>query len=145
MFLALCSPKGGSGTSVVAASLALVAATRGPARLADLGGDQAAILGLAAAPAAPGAVDGLSGWLAGGPSAATEWLDGLALPVSPGLTLLPRGSGLLEAASPEAGAALAVARGDGAKRILDAGTSACAAAREVPDVAELLRVVLRRG
>jgi MinD superfamily P-loop ATPase len=46
VLIALWSPKGGSGTSVVAASLALVAAERFEARLADLGGDQPAILGL---------------------------------------------------------------------------------------------------
>jgi cellulose biosynthesis protein BcsQ len=143
VFLALWSPKGGSGTSVVAASLALVAATRGHARLADLGGDQPAILGLGAGPWAPGAVDGLSGWLATGPSAPTEWLEGLALPVAPGLALLPRGTRPLEAASPEAGAALAVALRDGATTILDGGAAACPAARAAAEVADRLVVVLR--
>jgi Flp pilus assembly CpaE family ATPase len=40
MLLALWSPKGGSGTSVLAAACALVLARHGAgARLADLGGD----------------------------------------------------------------------------------------------------------
>src|SRR5882724_11711579 len=109
VLLALWSPKGGSGTSVVAAALALVAAGRGESRLADLGGDQPAILGLPPMAALSAADDGLVGWLSAGPSAPTEWLDDLAAPVSPGLSVLLRGSGALEAATAEAGAALAVA------------------------------------
>lgn len=143
MFIALWSPKGGAGTSVVAASLALVAATRGATRLVDLGGDQPAILGLGGGPDAPGAVDGLSGWLAAGPTAPTEELERLALPVSPGLTLLPRGSGPLGAAAAEAGAGLVVALRDGATTILDAGTVTCPAARAAAAVADGLVVVLR--
>jgi Mrp family chromosome partitioning ATPase len=143
VFLALWSPKGGSGTSVVAASLALVAASRGRTRLADLGGDQPAILGLPAEPPAPGAVDGLSGWLAAGPSAATEWLDALATPVAPDLSLLPLGSGPLDSADPEAGAALAVALRDGATTILDAGAASGPAGRGAAEVSDRLFVVLR--
>jgi Mrp family chromosome partitioning ATPase len=143
VFLALWSPKGGSGTSVVAASLALVAASRGRTRLADLGGDQPAVLGLPAGPPAPGAVDGLSGWLAAGPAAATEWLDALAIPVVPGLSLLPLGPGPLEGAGPEAGAALAVALRDGGTTILDAGAVPWPAARGATEVADRLVVVLR--
>ena len=45
--LVICwSPKGGSGTSVVAAALALGHADRGEAVLVDLVGDQGAILGV---------------------------------------------------------------------------------------------------
>ena len=70
MLLALWSPKGGSGTSVVAAALALVASGRGETRLADLGGDQPAILGLLPLPSHPaGAAGGLAAWLSAGPSA----------------------------------------------------------------------------
>ncbi|MEY3361227.1 MAG: hypothetical protein RL531_946, partial [Actinomycetota bacterium] len=43
--LAIWSPKGGSGTSVVAAACSLVLARTAPARLADLAGDQPAVLG----------------------------------------------------------------------------------------------------
>ncbi len=72
MLLALWSPKGGSGTSVVAAALALVAAGREETRLADLGGDQPAILSLPQLPADAGPSGGLAGWLAAGPSTPTE-------------------------------------------------------------------------
>ena len=143
MLLALWSPKGGSGTSVVAASLALVAAGRGGARLADLGGDQPAILGLSPARPVSDAVDGLSGWLAAGPSAPTGWLDDLAVPVVPGLTLLPRGALPLEATAAEAGAALVVALRDGATTILDAGPGSGAAARAAVEVADRALVVVR--
>ena len=76
MLCALWSPKGGSGTTTVAAACALVCA-RGPgARLADLDGDQAAVLGLAADPPT-----GLLDWLGAGPDAPTEALDRLAVDV----------------------------------------------------------------
>ena len=48
MLVCLWSPKGGSGTSVFAAACALALARDGGARLADLRGDQPAILGLGA-------------------------------------------------------------------------------------------------
>jgi MinD-like ATPase involved in chromosome partitioning or flagellar assembly len=142
VLLALWSPKGGSGTSVMAAAVALVAAGRGETRLADLGGDQPAILGLPLLPADSGPSSGLAGWLAAGPSTPTEWLDEMAVPVVPGLTLLPRGPDpeVVANLSPEAGAALAVALGDGGVAVLDAGSGrdhggAVRAAIEVADTA----------
>ncbi len=154
MLLALWSPKGGSGTSVVAAALALVAAGRGETRLADLNGDQPTILGLL--PALPGsswagcspaernlAAEGLAGWLSTGPSAPTEWLDDMALPVVPGLSLLPRGDGELETAVPEAGAALAIALRDGATTVLDVGTGVAPAVRAAVEVADRVLMVTR--
>ncbi len=143
MLLALWSPKGGSGTSVVAASLALVAADRGGARLADLVGDQPAILGLSPARPLSEGVDGLSGWLAAGPLAPTGWLDALAVPLAPGLTLLPQGALPMEAAAAEAGAALAVALRDGAPTILDTGSGSAAAPRAAVEVADRALVVVR--
>ncbi len=154
MLLALWSPKGGSGTSVVAAALALVAAGRGETRLADLGGDQSTILGLV--PTLPGAswaggspaernltTGGLAAWLSTGPAAPTEWLDGMALPVVAGLSLLPRGDGALEAAVPEAGAALAIALRDGATTVLDAGTGVAPAVQAAAEVADRALMVTR--
>lgn len=140
MLLALWSPKGGSGTSVVAAAAALVSAGRGETRLADLGGDQPAILGLALQPSVSGPSEGLAGWLAAGPSTPTEWLDDMAVPVVPGLTLLPLGPEVGAGVSPEAGAALAVALRDGGVAVLDAGSGrdnggAVRAAIEVADTA----------
>ncbi|HEV7865064.1 MAG TPA: hypothetical protein VGR20_20375 [Acidimicrobiia bacterium] len=150
MLLALWSPKGGSGTSVVSAALALVAAGRGQARLADLGGDQPAILGLAPVPATGAgsppdgaAADGLTAWLSVGPSAPTEWLDDMAVPVGPGLSLLPRGPGALEAATAEAGAALAVALRDAGTAVVDVGLGAAPAARALIEVADRALMVTR--
>jgi hypothetical protein len=143
VLLALWSPKGGSGTSVVAAALALVAASRGESRLADLGGDQPAILGLPPTPALAAGADGLVGWLAAGPPAPTERLDDLAAPVVPGLSVLLRGSGALEAAAAEAGAALATALRDGYTTVLDAGASGAPAVRAAVEVADVALMVIR--
>ena len=74
MLVCFWSPKGGSGTSVFAAAAALVLAREGPARLADLAGDQPAVLGLAADPE-----QGLRDWLRAGPEAPTDALDRLAV------------------------------------------------------------------
>ena len=140
MLLALWSPKGGSGTSVVAAALALVAAARGETRLADLGGDQPAILGLPPLASFATLVD----WLAGGASSPTEWLDDMALPVVPGLSLLPGGPAA--AAAPEAGAALAVALRDSETAIVDVGSGADridGAGRAVVDIADAAVIVMR--
>ena len=143
MLLALWSPKGGSGTSVVAAALALVAAGRGESRLADLGGDQPAILGLPPAPGSPAEDRGLAGWLATGPSALTERLDDLAAPVVPGLSLLPRGAGAIGGATAEAGAALAVALRDGYTTVVDVGTAVAPATTAVVAVADVAVLVVR--
>jgi hypothetical protein len=146
VLLALWSPKGGSGTSVVAASLALVAAARAEARLADLGGDQPAILGLPPLPMGSvppaGVGGGLSAWLAAGPSAPTEWLDAMAVPVGPGLSLLPCGEGSDESAA-EAGAALGVALRDGGVTVLDAGAAGGRATGAAVEVADSALMVIR--
>jgi hypothetical protein len=141
VLIALWSPKGGSGTSVVAASLALVAAERFEARLADLGGDQPAILGLPPLlPAVPGL--GLAAWLAAGASAPTEWLDAMAVPIGPRTSLLPLGDDA-PAAAPEAGAALGVALRDGGLTVLDSGAGASLAARAAVEVADTALIVIR--
>jgi hypothetical protein len=141
VLLALWSPKGGSGTSVVAASIALVAAGRAEARLADLGGDQPAILGLPPlSTAVPGR--GLSAWLAAGASAPTEWLDAMAVPVVPRLSLLPLGDDAPPGA-PEAGAALGVALRDNGLTVLDAGAGPSPAARGAVEVADTALMVIR--
>jgi hypothetical protein len=140
VLLALWSPKGGSGASVVAAAVALVSAGRAECRLADLDGDQPAILGL---PSPVPAGGGLSAWLAAGPAAPTEWLDGLTVPVVPGLGLLPRGDGPLATSAAEAGAALGVALGDGGLTVLDAGSTCAPAARAAVEVADMALMVIR--
>ena len=150
MLLAVWSPKGGAGTSVVAAALALVSAGVRATRLADLGGDQAAILGLSEAASPPGAqpsrppgCDGLAGWLAFGPSAPTEWLDSMVVPVVPGLGLLPRGPASVGTAASEAGAALAVALREPGLTVIDAGRAAGPAVEAVVEVADVALMVLR--
>ena len=79
------APKGGSGTSVVAAALAVTLA-REPmgALLVDLAGDQPAVLGCAQ-PAGPGIAD----WLVGGAEAPPDALGRMEVDVADGLRLLP--------------------------------------------------------
>jgi hypothetical protein len=143
VLLTLWSPKGGSGTSVVAAAMALIASSRGATRLADFGGDQPAILGL---PPLQTSAAGLADWLAAGPSSPSDWLDDIAAPVVPGLTLLPRGPGEIGFDSPEAGAALAVALRDGDRAVLDAGSASgpvAPALRAVVEVSDAALMVIR--
>jgi hypothetical protein len=117
MLVCFWSPKGGSGTSVVAAAAALVLAGEGPARVADLAGDLPAVLGLAADPDL-----GLRDWLRAGPEAPADALDRLGIDAGRGLVLLPAGTGDLSDASPEAGAALAMAlRRDPRPTVVDVG------------------------
>jgi MinD-like ATPase involved in chromosome partitioning or flagellar assembly len=93
MLLACWSSKGGSGTTVVAASLALLLARRGAAGslLVDLAGDGPAVLGLPE-PDGPG----LAGWLAAGAEVPADALGRLEVAAGPGLRLLPRGTGHLD-------------------------------------------------
>ena len=80
------SPKGGSGTTVVAASLALVLAQReGGALLVDLAGDVPAALGMPE-PSGQGAVD----WLAA-PDAGAAALGRLIREGTGGLDVIPAG------------------------------------------------------
>ena len=82
----LCwSCKGGSGTTVVAATIALLLAAERPTTLVDLGGDAPAVLGLPE-PTGPGVVE----WAASKVSAP---LTSLEVPVKELLTVVPRGSG----------------------------------------------------
>jgi hypothetical protein len=145
MLLALWSPKGGSGTSVLAAACALVVArgASGGCRLVDLAGDQPAIFGLAADPDL-----GAGDWLAAGPEAPVEAIDRLLVEAAPGVALLPAGAGvrtLQPRAQAEAGAALAVALRDlPVPAVADCGRAEDPAARAVVEVADA-RVVVVRG
>lgn len=83
----LCwSAKGGSGTTVVSAALALVLSHQRPALLVDLDGDSPAALGIAE-PCGPGVGD----WLAS-PTADPAALHRLAIEATDTLQLVPRGS-----------------------------------------------------
>ena len=88
MFIICRSPKGGVGTSVVAAALALRHAHAGhPTVLVDLAGDQPDLLGVA-----PSSSLGIGDWAAGGDDVPVEALTALEVEVGGGLSLLPRGS-----------------------------------------------------
>lgn len=153
MLFTLWSPKGGSGTSVLAAACALsLARPSRPdghalsgqlvVRLADLDGDLPAVLGLPSDPST-----GLADWLAAGLEAPTDALDQLAIDVATGVTLLPRGTAPAVLAPPvaaECGAALAVALRDGpVPTIVDAGRAESPAARAVLEVSDVAFVVVR--
>jgi len=79
------SAKGGSGTTVVASSLALVLSRAQPTVLVDLSGDVPAALGLSE-PSSPGVHD----WLAS-PTADAAALVRLAVPASDTMNVLPAG------------------------------------------------------
>ncbi len=139
MLLALWSPKGGSGTSVVAASCSLVLARAAAARLADLDGDQPALLGLGSDPG-----PGLSDWLAAGPEAPAEALGRISVEVAAGLALLPAGGADPRSASPEAGAALAVIlRDDPLPTVADLGMAEAPALEAIVEVADASVVVVK--
>ena len=109
------SAKGGSGTTVVAAALALVLSRSQATLLADLCGDSPAALGLPE-PAGPGLAD----WLAS-PTADADALARLAVHAADGLQLIPRGSS--EPATPTRWSALATAlAAAGPAVVVDAGT-----------------------
>ena len=93
MLVACWSAKGGSGTTVVASSLALLLAQRDPlgSLLVDVAGDVPLALGLAE-PTGPG----LAGWLAAGPDVPADGLHRIEAPAEHGLAVLPRGDGPLD-------------------------------------------------
>lgn len=137
MLVAVWSVKGGSGTTVVAASLSLLlAATDGRGvTLVDLGGDQPAALGVPD-PSGPGVAD----WLAAGDDVAADALRRLEIEVSPGLRLIPRGSGPVAGGS---GERLAAALAGERHAVVDCGPPESAAGLAVAGAAGLSLLVLR--
>lgn len=86
MLVVCWSPKGGSGTSVVSAGLAIACAKRAASAstiVVDLDGDIPAIFGT------PEPAVGLSEWIC---QPATHAFDDLLVDIAPGLQILPRGS-----------------------------------------------------
>ena len=120
MFFICWSPKGGSGTSVVAAGLALRAGAAGPgALLIDLAGDQPALLAVAA-----DARDGIADWAAAPDDVPVDAIAALEVPVADGVQLVPRGHAAVEGAAGERLAvALAVLEAGNRPVVVDAGTS----------------------
>lgn len=92
MLIACWSTKGGAGTTVVAASLALLLARTSPAGAAivDLGGDVPAALGITAPDGA-----GVADWLAAAPEVPADGLARLEAPVGERLGVVHRGRGPL--------------------------------------------------
>ena len=87
VFVVCRSPKGGVGTSVVAAALAVQRAASGhETLLVDLAGGQLALLGISDRDGL-----GVGDWLAAGEDAPVDGLAALERPVAPGLHLLPQG------------------------------------------------------
>jgi MinD superfamily P-loop ATPase len=113
------SIKGGCGTTVVAATFALLSSRTHPTLLVDLAGDAAAVLGLPD-PASPGVAD----WLAS-PTADAAALLRLAVPANHSLDVLPLGAGTstaLHSTLPDRWSALASALGDLDQQVVvDAG------------------------
>lgn len=115
------SVKGGSGTTVVSAALALVLARSRPVVLADLGGDLPAALGLPE-PCGPGVLD----WVAS-PTADVAALTRLAVTVTDSVQLLPTGNPS-DAPPPPRWAQLAVALRALSTVVVDTGPGAPPAA-----------------
>lgn len=87
MVVSCWSTKGGVGTTVVAAAIALLLARRERSALfVDAAGDGPAVLGLSE-PSGPG----LGDWLLAGAEVAPDGLSRLERPVTAGLGLVPRG------------------------------------------------------
>lgn len=115
MLVACWSVKGGSGTTVVAASLSLVLARRGSeVTLVDLAGDAPGVLGIAE-PGGPG----LTEWAEAGSDVPAAALAALASPVRESLALIHRGRASLEAAD---GERTAVALASVGSVVVDCGT-----------------------
>ena len=117
MLLACWSSKGGAGTTVVAATLALLLGRADPrgALLADLAGDAPAALGLVD-PDTPG----IAGWLAAGHDVPPDALHRLEVFAADGLALLPRGDGPLSSERAEVLARLLAV--DDRPVVVDCGT-----------------------
>jgi len=87
MITILSSPKGGSGTSVVAASLAIVSSSSIPTLLVDLAGDQSAIMGLPEPPV------GINDWANG---MTHREFEEILITCNDNLHLAPSGSSAIE-------------------------------------------------
>jgi Mrp family chromosome partitioning ATPase len=126
VLVACWSAKGGAGTTVVAAALALQRARHDPSGvlLADLAGDVPAVLGLDE-PDSPG----LAGWLAAGSAVPADGLARIEVGAAPGLGLLPRGEGPREPG--RAGVLAALLQRSPRTTVVDCGRAQGTAARTV--------------
>lgn len=110
------SPKGGSGTTVVAATIALLASREHPTALVDLDGDALAALGL---PEHAGA--GVTDWLRSSVADAAA-LGRLGVEAADGLRVVPPGAATVSTTDAGLWHRLAEAEHDGSARlVVDAG------------------------
>jgi Mrp family chromosome partitioning ATPase len=119
MMIACWSPKGGSGTSVTAAALALVSAEHRSTLLVDTRGDQPGVLGIPD-PIGPG----LGGWLRAWPDVPPGGLQRVETSVSSSLSLLPAGDPPAQGGDASAEVLAALLAADGRHVVIDAGHGA---------------------
>lgn len=138
MLFSFWSAKGGSGTSTVSAATALwLAEQEVGVRLADLDGDQPALLGLGSDPDS-----GLADWLDLGPLAPGVGLERMAVTAPGRLTLLPRGRARPTADGAAAAALAVLLRSGPAPAVVDLG-AAVAAVGTVTSIADASVLVTR--
>ncbi|HTN79368.1 MAG TPA: hypothetical protein VMK16_06825 [Acidimicrobiales bacterium] len=138
MLVACWSAKGGSGTTVVAAALALsFARTPSGAVLADFAGDAPCVLGVPE-PDGPG----LSEWLDAGAGVPADALTRIEIDAAPGLALLPRGAASADA-STRADVLASLLLDDGRTVIADCGVGPMGAARAIAAAASVSLLVVR--
>jgi hypothetical protein len=140
VFIACWSVKGGSGTTVVAATLALMSARRVTegAVLVDLVGDVPPVLGLPD-PTGPG----VAAWLAAADDVGADALSRLEVDAAPGLVIVPAGDAR-DAPRPGRGVALAAAlAADLRTVVVDAGSCPSEAALDLVAGASASLLVLR--
>jgi MinD-like ATPase involved in chromosome partitioning or flagellar assembly len=141
VLIACWSPKGGSGTTVLAVALSLALAADSPdsVLLADLAGDVPAVLGL---PDPEGL--GLADWLTAEHDVPDDALDRLEIDAGPDLRLLPAGRVVNDAGQARRGRALAAALArDPRPVVVDCGRASDGASLEVAAAADASLLVLR--
>jgi hypothetical protein len=139
VLVACWSPKGGSGTTVVAAVMALSCArSSAGALLVDLMGDVPAVLGVPD-PDGPGITD----WLGAASEVGAEALGRIETEVSPRLGLLPRGTATRSASPLRAEKLAAMLAGDDRTVVADCGAADRTPGRELAAGAAVSLAVLR--
>ncbi len=140
MLIAVWSPKGGVGTSVVAVTMAAVLARRNDdVQLVDLGGDAPAICGARV-------VDdvGIGEWLTASASTPAAAIGAITQNIDERFVLVPRGDARLELAKAGRGRALVEAmQTAGGICVVDAATAESDAANAIVALADLALVVVR--
>ena len=119
MMWTVAGAKGGVGTTVIAAALAMECAREAEVLLVDMAGDQADLLGFGAA-SLPGVWD----WLAAGEDVGPEALDRVAIDVAERLRLLAAGPATGQTVATERVVQLAdILAGPDAETIVDVGVA----------------------